>query len=91
MSGPLLTLPFIFFVIAFIFSMLGMGGSQIYIPLLYWCGLDFKTGNLRGANLRGSNLAGANLRGVELHGANLSGADLTGAILDVAILRVGAV
>ncbi len=35
--------PLIFFVIAFIFSMLGMGGSQIYIPVLFWCGLDFKT------------------------------------------------
>ncbi len=35
--------PLIFFVIAFVFSMLGMGGSQIYIPILFWCGLDFKT------------------------------------------------
>jgi len=32
-----------FFVIAFVFSMLGMGGSQIYIPILFWAGLDFKT------------------------------------------------
>lgn len=23
--------------------MLGMGGSQLYIPILYWMGLDFKT------------------------------------------------
>ena len=29
--------------IAFIFSMLGMGGSQLYIPILYWLGMDFKT------------------------------------------------
>jgi len=29
--------------IAFVFSMLGMGGSQLYIPVLFWCGLDFKT------------------------------------------------
>ncbi len=36
-------LPFIFFGIAFVFSMLGMGGGQIYTPLLFWCGLDFKT------------------------------------------------
>jgi uncharacterized membrane protein YfcA len=32
-----------FFCIAFIFSMLGMGGSQLYIPILYWMGLEFKT------------------------------------------------
>ena len=35
--------PIIFFVIAFVFSMLGMGGSQLYIPILYWIGMDFKT------------------------------------------------
>jgi len=35
--------PPIFFVIAFVFSMLGMGGSQVYIPVLFWMGLDFKT------------------------------------------------
>ncbi len=35
--------PLIFFCIAFAFSMLGMGGSQLYIPILYWMGLDFKT------------------------------------------------
>jgi hypothetical protein len=35
--------PLIFFFIAFAFSMLGMGGSQLYIPILYWMGLDFKT------------------------------------------------
>ncbi len=35
--------PLMFFGIAFVFSMLGMGGSQIYIPILFWCGLDFKT------------------------------------------------
>jgi len=34
--------PLIFFCIAFVFSMLGMGGSQLYIPILYWMGLDFK-------------------------------------------------
>jgi hypothetical protein len=33
----------IFFVIAFVFSMLGMGGSQLYIPILFWTGMDFKT------------------------------------------------
>jgi len=36
-------IPPIFFVIAFVFSMLGMGGSQLYIPILFWMGLDFKT------------------------------------------------
>lgn len=35
--------PPLFFIIAFIFSMLGMGGSQLYIPILYWMGMDFKT------------------------------------------------
>jgi len=35
--------PFLFFCIALVFSMLGMGGSQLYIPILYWMGLDFKT------------------------------------------------
>jgi len=36
-------IPVIFFFIAFIFSMLGMGGSQLYIPILFWMGMDFKT------------------------------------------------
>jgi uncharacterized membrane protein YfcA len=35
--------PPLFFLIAFLFSMLGMGGSQLYIPILYWMGMDFKT------------------------------------------------
>jgi hypothetical protein len=34
--------PLIFFCIAFVFSMLGMGGSQLYIPILFWLGMDFK-------------------------------------------------
>lgn len=33
----------IFFAIAFVFSMLGMGGSQLYIPILFWTGMDIKT------------------------------------------------
>jgi uncharacterized membrane protein YfcA len=36
-------IPPIFFAIAFVFSMLGMGGSQLYIPILFWVGMDFKT------------------------------------------------
>ena len=39
----LIIIPVLFFVIAFVFSMLGMGGSQLYIPILFWMGLDFKT------------------------------------------------
>jgi len=38
-----LVIPPLFFAIAFVFSMLGMGGGQIFIPLLYWSGLDFKS------------------------------------------------
>jgi uncharacterized membrane protein YfcA len=37
------TAPVLFLVIAFVFSMLGMGGSQLYIPILFWLGLDFKS------------------------------------------------
>ena len=33
----------ILFTIALVFSMLGMGGSQLYIPVLFWLGMDFKT------------------------------------------------
>jgi len=33
----------LFFCISFVFSMLGMGGSQLYIPILFWMGMDFKT------------------------------------------------
>jgi len=40
---PIYLVPPIFFAIAFVFSMLGMGGSQLYIPILYWMGMDFKT------------------------------------------------
>lgn len=36
-------IPFAFMIISFVFSMLGMGGSQLYIPILFWVGLDFKT------------------------------------------------
>jgi len=29
--------------VTFVFSMLGMGGGQLIIPILFWLGLDFKT------------------------------------------------
>ena len=35
--------PILFFIVSFLFSMLGMGGSQLYIPILFWFGMDFKT------------------------------------------------
>ncbi len=35
--------PPIFFLIAFVFAMIGLGGSQLYIPILFWLGMDFKT------------------------------------------------
>ncbi len=41
--NPFYFAPPVFFAIAFVFSMLGMGGSQLYIPILYWMGMDFKT------------------------------------------------
>ena len=41
--NSIIFLPAFFFVIAFVFSMLGMGGSQLYIPILFWSGMDFKT------------------------------------------------
>ncbi len=34
--------PPLFFIISFLFSMLGMGGSQLYVPILYWLGMGFK-------------------------------------------------
>ncbi len=39
---PIYYAPPICFCIAFVFSMLGMGGSQLYIPVLFWLGMDFK-------------------------------------------------
>jgi uncharacterized membrane protein YfcA len=35
--------PPVFFIIAFVFAMIGLGGSQLYIPILFWLGMDFKT------------------------------------------------
>ena len=34
--------PPLFLIISFLFSMLGMGGSQLYVPILYWLGMGFK-------------------------------------------------
>ena len=33
----------ILFCLAFVFSMLGLGGSILYVPILYWFGYDFKS------------------------------------------------
>ena len=33
----------VIFVLAFIFSMLGLGGAMLYIPVFHWFGLDFKS------------------------------------------------
>ncbi len=38
-----LIVPPVFFFISLLFSMLGMGGAQLYVPILFWLGLDFKT------------------------------------------------
>jgi len=38
----LLLAPILFFMVSLVFSMLGMGGAQLYIPILFWLGLDFK-------------------------------------------------
>ncbi|MFP3975080.1 MAG: sulfite exporter TauE/SafE family protein [Dehalococcoidia bacterium] len=35
--------PLLFFFIPFLFSMLGMGGAQVYVPILFWLGMDLKT------------------------------------------------
>ncbi|MBC7253238.1 MAG: sulfite exporter TauE/SafE family protein [Actinobacteria bacterium] len=32
------------FAVSFVFSMMGAGGSQILVPILFWLGLDFKSG-----------------------------------------------
>jgi len=33
----------IIFILGFIFSMLGLGGAMLYIPVLHWFGFDFKS------------------------------------------------
>jgi hypothetical protein len=34
---------FVILVLAFVFSMLGLGGAMLYIPVLHWFGFDFKS------------------------------------------------
>jgi uncharacterized membrane protein YfcA len=34
---------FVIFLLAFIFSMLGLGGAMLYIPVFHWSGFDFKS------------------------------------------------
>lgn len=41
--GTVYFIPIIFFAIAFVFSMLGRGGATLYVPLLFWLGMDLKT------------------------------------------------
>jgi hypothetical protein len=41
--GSIYFVPILFFVIAFVFSMLGRGGATLYVPLLFWLGMDLKT------------------------------------------------
>jgi hypothetical protein len=41
--GNIYFVPILFFVIAFVFSMLGRGGATLYVPLLFWLGMDLKT------------------------------------------------
>lgn len=41
--GTVYFIPIIFFIIALVFSMLGRGGAALYVPLLFWLGMDLKT------------------------------------------------
>ncbi|MCD6531342.1 sulfite exporter TauE/SafE family protein [bacterium] len=36
-------IPPVFFVLSLLFAMLGLGGAQLYVPMLFWLGLKFKT------------------------------------------------
>ncbi|MEF8825347.1 MAG: sulfite exporter TauE/SafE family protein [Halapricum sp.] len=40
---PVVLAPVLFFFVALVFSMLGMGGGQLYVPILFWMGFDFTT------------------------------------------------
>ncbi|MBN2209427.1 MAG: sulfite exporter TauE/SafE family protein [Candidatus Coatesbacteria bacterium] len=41
--GLTVVAPLVIFAISFVFPMLGMGGSQVYVPALLWMGMDLKT------------------------------------------------
>jgi len=41
--GSIYFVPILFFIIAFVFSMLGRGGATLYVPILFWLGMDLKT------------------------------------------------
>lgn len=40
----LATIALAVFAVSLVFSMMGAGGSQILVPILFWLGLDFKSG-----------------------------------------------
>lgn len=42
-NSTILTVTLVLFLVAFIFSMLGLGGAVLYIPILIWFGYDFKS------------------------------------------------
>jgi uncharacterized membrane protein YfcA len=42
-SSTLIIVLLIAFNISFFFSMLGLGGGQLYVPIFYWLGMDLKT------------------------------------------------
>jgi len=33
----------VLFLLGFLFSMLGLGGAMLYIPVFHWFGFDFKS------------------------------------------------
>ena len=42
--NPVVFAPLILLGLSFVFSILGRGGGTLYIPLLFWLGMDLKTG-----------------------------------------------
>lgn len=53
MADPLLTLTLSLVVLlgSCLFSMLGLGGGQLYVPVFYWLGMDLKTAAIPAALL----------------------------------------
>jgi uncharacterized membrane protein YfcA len=41
--GTTVLAPLMVFAVSFVFPTLGMGGCQIFVPALFWMGMDFKT------------------------------------------------